>query len=289
MINRIAFIASLGHSGSTMLELMLCGHGQCLGIGEAYQVADGTTGRLSEVHERSCACGDMITACPFWSRVVDDLRARAPFAPGDAYRAILERARSQYPTKTALVDSAKVLPAVELWRKLPGLDVRIVHLVRDVRAYAVSMARAHRKGEGGSAAGTIWRQGVRGLYRSAQRTRWSYFLDWYQTNRRIERYAAEHGLPILQVRYEELCFEPEATMLRVAGFLGLDFEAAMTGMTAPDCHNIFGNRMKTQASAREKVRYDFGWLSERTWVLPSLLLSHVMDYNNRDPGRRQSR
>src|SRR5688572_29457788 len=59
---RFVLLASAGHSGSTLLDLLLGNHSAISSAGEM--------NRLSLYPaERVCACGTVVLQCPYWTRV----------------------------------------------------------------------------------------------------------------------------------------------------------------------------------------------------------------------------
>src|SRR5262249_11526864 len=127
--------------------------------------------------DRLCGCGEPFSSCPFWSDVVRRAQAEDAIDPtrvvellgrGTRARHIpwLLRARSRPETCAArledlpdvlartyaavakataarvLVDSSKLPTYGELLRHVPGIEVTVVHLIRDPRATAFSWMRA---------------------------------------------------------------------------------------------------------------------------------------------------
>lgn len=58
----LVFIASAGHSGSTLLDLLIGNHSQACSAGEMNRLT-------LHAHDRVCACGATVTSCPFWNSV----------------------------------------------------------------------------------------------------------------------------------------------------------------------------------------------------------------------------
>ena len=69
---KIIYIASLGHSGSTLLDLLISGHPDVVSIGEAKNLNPRTSPTID------CACpAKRLRDCPFWKRVDARLQRRA--------------------------------------------------------------------------------------------------------------------------------------------------------------------------------------------------------------------
>jgi hypothetical protein len=59
---RVLYIASSGHSGSTLLEVMLGNHPAINSVGEVHRLSIFPYSRL-------CACGSVIAQCPYWNDI----------------------------------------------------------------------------------------------------------------------------------------------------------------------------------------------------------------------------
>ena len=73
---KVIFIASLSHSGSTLLDLMLNAHPDVVSVGELKQL--GRFARFEKPGRRlRCTCGaESLVSCDFWSRVSAMTKAR---------------------------------------------------------------------------------------------------------------------------------------------------------------------------------------------------------------------
>jgi hypothetical protein len=72
---KVIFIASLSHSGSTLLDLMLNAHPEVASVGELKQL--GRFARLEKPNRQlRCTCGaESLLSCKFWTRVSDLTKA----------------------------------------------------------------------------------------------------------------------------------------------------------------------------------------------------------------------
>jgi hypothetical protein len=64
----IVAIASAGHSGSTLLDLLIGNHSRITSAGEMNRVS-------LYAADRACACGEPVASCPYWERVRRTLSA----------------------------------------------------------------------------------------------------------------------------------------------------------------------------------------------------------------------
>lgn len=66
---KIVYIAGAGHSGTTLLDLLLGNHSRISAVGELNRLS------LTPATRR-CACGELIPACPYWTRVAANIAER---------------------------------------------------------------------------------------------------------------------------------------------------------------------------------------------------------------------
>src|SRR2546425_1217907 len=107
MSRRVVFVASLYHSGSTLLDLLLGRHPRVVGLGEIHYLL-----RLQP--EPACSCGAAVEECPFWG---DTLRQLEPISKADLRRrlqVVLDRFGSCFDRDRILVDSSKTLESLRL-------------------------------------------------------------------------------------------------------------------------------------------------------------------------------
>lgn len=137
MRQRIVYIAGLGHSGSTLLDLLLGTHEAVVGLGEL-----GNT--LSELDQNRtdrvdlCSCGGTAANCQYRSEV----QARFDRNPADGlerrYRLAIETFQEQFGKDTWIADSSKSRTFLSKMSEVPWIELRVLHLVRDVRSYTIS-------------------------------------------------------------------------------------------------------------------------------------------------------
>jgi hypothetical protein len=281
----LLFIAGKGRSGSTFLGHVL---GQIKGfafVGEAMRGPRALDDRL-------CGCGVPLDRCDFWTAVRREASAPAAddfFALGLAVRwrhlpasyacrradwvvrrygdhglraGALYRAAAALSGASIIVDSSKSVPYARMLMRASGLEVRLLHLVRDARAMAHSWARP--KVAPDRPAGEMIRRhpSTSALY-------------WNAANLGSELVGrAAHGY--LRLRYEDLARRPVEVVERIAQFaterragdrplphpIALPFVDERTVELGPT-HSITGNpdRLRTGPVA---VRLDDRWRREMT-------------------------
>lgn len=273
---RILYVAGSGRSCTTLLGHIL---GQVNGfcfIGEAMY-----GGR--SLATRRCGCGAALADCPFWRAVRDeaggghrleapeffglgrlarwrhlpltllpDRRRRLEARYGDHWHRCqrLYTAAAALSAAEVLVDSSKSVPYGRMLSLMPGLDLRVVHLVRDPRAVAHSWNRfksapdrfdasfMSRRGRGHAAA------------------------FWMASNLGAELLFRRRPDCYLRLRYEDLVARPRESIdriLRLATNRAVEapFADARTVMLGAT-HSIAGNPDRLQ-TGRVELRGDEGW------------------------------
>jgi hypothetical protein len=136
--------------------------------------------------------------------------------------------------KTVFFDASKNPALIRHLHREPDVDLRVVHLVRDVRG--TSLSRRKNKSE------TNWCRSVNA---------------WIRINRNIERQLGR--LPAhrwMRIRYEDLCNTPSETLNRFFEFCGLEPHDLHLDFHSVQ-HHIVGNRMRLAKIGQ--VRLDESW------------------------------
>ncbi|MFC0534074.1 sulfotransferase family protein [Phytohabitans kaempferiae] len=241
-MTRVLFVAGSGRSGSTLVTNVL---GQADGVFAAGELR--YLWQRGAVEDRPCGCGEPFTRCPVWTSVMKEVDAD-PAAVVEALRhrlrmrrlpAMLWRRRVEsHPAIPALyaalgdrlvVDSSKLPPYGLLVDGLPGVEMRVLHLVRDPRAAAFSWRR--RRGLDGPGDKAL-------MSRPPVAKAALLWLVWNATTALLWRRSGRY----LRVRYEDFAADPAGVSERIAAFAGV-LAPAFTGNTvhlAPT-HVVAGN------------------------------------------------
>ncbi|HOV86762.1 MAG TPA: sulfotransferase [Syntrophobacteraceae bacterium] len=278
----LLYIAGYGRSGSTILEAMLGTDPRVFPTGEMSRFWE-----MVQDPSILCSCGEPVQSCPLWGRVLQRVLPDSP--PPGSLRKLMRRVEGSR-TKTGrpstddlrtyeritrrlfsalteqldslvrvLVDSSKTAyghcnrPGM-LHRLFPESEVRVLHLVRDVRGVAFSMRKGlnrnlERNGKGG------WN--LLNFFRA--------IIGWTYANMRAA--SLKKTLPrgrYLLVRYEDFVLSAPAVLDRVRDFLGLE---PPDGLSDPvflqgrfERHQLAGNRNRFDATVA--IRPDFRWKKE---------------------------
>jgi hypothetical protein len=298
---RVLYIAGYGRSGTTLLDIALGQHAAIAGAGEI-----ATLSRHVWSHNEYCSCGQPASDCPLWgpigrqwsgsfplpSSIVDYKREQENIESILGFRRILRRTLTRrsfqsYAEKTfrlfeaikhhsgkeIIVDSSKLPGRALALTSIPGIDLFVVHLVRDGRGVAWSLLQSYKRDV---------KAGVQKEIRpkSALRTA----ARWCVVNVATEalRWKLGRGRYI-RVKYEDLVVDPVPTLERIGEMIDLDLaDIALKlqgGEPIQPTHQIAGNRLRmnksirlvgdeawrTHLPARERAAFDRlgGWLLRR--------------------------
>ncbi len=285
----VIFIAGSGRSGSTLLERVLAGIPGFTTVGEILDLP-----RKVAPHNEICGCSRPFADCPFWTAVgrsvgwsphwfaqTKELQitvARQRFLPkvltcaedsefgqkieayGQRYRAVIaavadEAARHQLVDRSrrAIVDASK-WPVLAQALRRGGVDIRVIHLIRDVRGVAHSLSksdieRPQNSGEmmfHNSPAGAAAR--------------------WLTTQSTVDL-LAWRGLPVARLAYSDFVESPVSSLSRALGELDVplleqDFDhISGTEVTLAPTHGLSGNPSRFRHGAIT-LRPDHRWQKE---------------------------
>jgi hypothetical protein len=290
----VVYIAGSGRSGSTLLERAL---GEIPGFVNVGELIDLFRRDASRAHR--CGCGRHFADCPFWTSVGkrafggwDDPRlagmhplqrrvaqqrylprlAALPLA-GRAFRAdvasygacyaALYRAIATEAGADHVVDASK-WPVQALALARGGIDVRVIHLVRDVRGVAQSLIKRGRKP-------------------AVTAAKWVVYHNQAALLRRC-------GVPFVAVRYEEFVREPARTAETALAALNVPVRPADLGhlgeghMTLHPSHGIHGNPMRFR-HGDIALRADETWREKMSRRDRILVTAIALPYLLRDPPR----
>ena len=156
---KIIFIASLSHSGSTLLDLMLNAHPEVVSVGEVKQLSRYARSTRARGRRARCTCGaHSLGACPFWSLVgaisesrtgqsLNELNVEdyADVTSFDRDNVLLFSAIAEATNKRYIVNSSKNIVRLELLIANQELDVFPIFLIRGPEGQICSSLRKNRK------------------------------------------------------------------------------------------------------------------------------------------------
>ena len=232
---RILYVISSGHSGSTLLDLMISRHDHI-----------GTVGELKCVTTKprtACLCGARpFSSCAFWREVDVHLKASSGLALAEldlladdarrfvAHNAAIYGAIAEVTGKVVLVDSSKSRRRLEGLLASDAFEVTPIHLTRDPRGVVFSHLRKRR-------------------------SLVAYSRKYRHGNRNTQRVL--ESVAHVRVRYEDLASAPERELGRVMRELGFELESQQLDWAGGARHSVGGNHMR---HGRESViRLDEEW------------------------------
>lgn len=288
MAKELVYILGLSRVGSTMLDLVLGSHPRYIGLGEIYQVLRPDLDRID--HKINCSCGQVLDECRFWGETVDWLRRNRKLDLQKKYIHIIEVFNEVFGENSVLVDSSKLLDVMKVVAGLSQVNVKIIYMIRDVRAWTVSRLN-HRKNapgyyssDGHYANKLAYRFGwkaklFRPLIPHLTGLNTYYFWLWYLQNRKIDDYLQKNKIVHLQVGYDELGMYPDIMMPKIFQFLGTETEDMTYSSVHSQSHILVGNTRKTDTKRRQGIFYDSRWLYRNNWMIPAALFPNIMRYN----------
>jgi hypothetical protein len=289
---RVLYLAGSGRSGSTLVANVL---GQLDGAFAAGELR--YLWRRGLVENRPCGCGRPFRDCPVWTEVLSGLdvpdpagiagrlrrrlrlrrlpgmawrRGAVPPHPDDGTLRAVYQALAKRPGVEVVVDSSKLPPYGALLAGLPGVDLRVLHVVRDPRAAAFSWRR--RRGLDGPGDAELMSRPP--VAKAA--------LLWLAHNAATRLFWSRDPARYLRVRYEDFVADPAAETRRIAAFAGLDPGALeFTGprtVALAATHSVAGNPSRHRTGP-VRISADTEWaagLSRASFALVTALTAPLL-------------
>jgi glycosyl transferase family 2/sulfotransferase family protein len=279
----VIYIAGSGRSGSTLLERVLGGMPGAVNVGELIDLVRRTAPR-----GELCGCGQAFAECPFWDGVgkrafggweagrlaeihrLQTRVARQRHLPrllamsladrgfrddvatyGASYRALYQAIADEAGARY-VIDASK-WPSQALALARAGLDIRVIHLVRDVRGVAHSLSKQD----------VARPQAVQAADHMLSHLPVEAAARWVgiQTEAELLRGC---GLRVTRMRYEDFVAEPRAAVGTALADLGLSPTPSDLAHIADDhvalasSHGLSGNPSRF-SSGEITLRPDEAW------------------------------
>lgn len=259
---RVIYIAGYGRSGTTLLDIALGQHPAVMGGGEIATLA-----RHVWLNDEYCACGAAVQSCPMWSGIVEDWsegdeptliedyrraqeRTETIFGLGrllERFRSTLHASRSAKlfrsiairSSSTVVVDSSKLPGRAFALAGTPGIELFVIHVVRDPRGVAWSLKKGYK------------RQVDVGIQRELLPKPLLYTaLRWAVVNLATERLCRRLGWHrSVRIRYEDFVADPRGTVRRILTLADPEMAAQNLNMVANSIspqHQVAGSRHRMQ-------------------------------------------
>ena len=247
---KVVLIAGSGHGGTTILNMILGQHPDIFATGK---LRDFPHGGLF-VKDNICSCGAAATDCTFWKEV------RAKYAPYEE-----QPEEKRIPELFRIISALSAVPFVgdvthnlgyaQQLMRIPGIDLYLVHVVRDGRGVVYSRTRKdYRIGRLGD---SRW-QHFRRLITVSRR--WSWHIKHFGL---LERKLGDKSV---RVSYEQLCSDPRAALAPVGNCLDLDFDEIGERLGSGQSFQPIAHLIRGNAVLRTKrdvvLRHDTAYLEE---------------------------
>jgi len=315
----VLYIAGSGRSGSTLLAQILDQVEGVVGTGELRYLWE-----RGLLQDQRCGCGRRLSSCSVWNSILVEAfggpggvdvdaavahqgrptrvrrlpgllwaaRRRRPMPRlAAAHTERLERLYRAIPAvtgATVVVDSSKLPSYGQVLSEVDGVDLRVLHLVRDPQAAAFSWTRKKPLGDGGGAAVMA----SQGMVRSA-----GLWMIWNATSEVL--WGASRGR-YLRLRYEDFVADPRGSVEAVLALVDLGQGRVLDTVFVGDdkvslevTHSVAGNpgRMNHGVVA---VSLDDEWVTAMAWwqkaVVTALTWPLLLRYGYPlVPGRRHRR
>lgn len=215
----VAFILSLGRSGSTWLNVVLGSNSWAANVGECFRIFSSS----SQVTCRLCEA-DGLSACT-------KLHGFENVAREDAYSFAAERLK-----RRVIIDSSKRLDWCSFFLERAEIDARLIHLVRHPCGFIASQRR-----------------------RFPERSAEEFLGEWERKNAAIADFSASSGAPTFLASYDHLIDAPDENFPDLCSFLGHAWEASSLQYWKVPHHGLGGNGANSLYLRNRKVRtYETG-------------------------------
>ncbi len=261
-MTRVIIVSGLSRSGTTLLERLLGELPGVVALGGASLAWQRTR------HGGHCGCGEPWRRCGFWHEVgqvafggwetvdvdrmltlrqrvervsnLPGLVLRRPMPEALEYAGALRRiyaAARRVAGARVVVDTARHSTLPWSLRQSTGLDLRVVHLVRDPRAVAHAGTRSEPSQQpGGSSAEHL--SPTTAFSAAVTALRWN-------THNAALSVLARTGVSVFRLRYEELVAEPTTMLRALVSFAGVGASADLgfvgrSTVTLGPSHSVAG-------------------------------------------------
>ena len=278
---RVLFVAGTGRSGSTLVGNLLGSLPGATSVGELRYLWERGLREAAP-----CGCGLPVPQCPFWQDVLARAYAAQPPDPeaiveveqrllrmrglarllrahgrpeelgaaatwyaaelASVYRAVADASGG-----SVVVDASKLVSYGYLLGHADGLDVRVLHLVRDPRGVAHSWRRVRERADRGDGEPAMGRESV---LRSP--------VVWDAWNVLAERLWSADPSRYVRVRYEDAVTDPIRALAPAIAMVGLDPAALPVDADGTAhlvvSHTVAGNPVRMTSGA-VRLRPDDEW------------------------------
>ncbi len=281
---KIIYILGGGHSGSTLLDMILGSTDESFSVGELMYFDYYKGYKHENLHRlvdgRLCTCEKLIDECPIWSQINfehtdnvpkhesagDSIKillnlinpfekwAKFKIAYGrnrEVYSRVFSEAQKSKPKLRFIVDSSK--DPRRLYELVNDTNIgpenlAVIHLVRDGRGYIYSYQKGERLEVGRALRGTL-----------------VCMLEWIVVNLISVLLIKKHRLNAFSMSYDRFAEDPNSSLVKLGEFLNLDIgvDSVIERINSSVYHNLHGNPIRQRQIT--SIRRDVKW---RTFFSP---------------------
>jgi len=279
----VIYLGGFGRSGSTLIERVLGAVPGWVNVGELVDLA-----RSVAPHDELCGCGATFSTCPVWTRVGDvafggwtqdvldritaahRAAARQRHLPGlllgrppspalaslRADYSLIYHAVAEVTGARVVVDASKGPALGQAIAGAPGVDLRMLNVVRDPRAVAWSWQREVARPHDVSGTEQMWRIPA---HRAA--------AQWGALQLEMAAVARRATAPSAQLRYEDFVADPISSLVAATAALGRPVSADQLpalndgSIVLHPSHGLSGNPSRFR-SGPVRLRRDETWTQE---------------------------
>ena len=277
---KVLYVVGLGRSGSTILSNSL---GQIPGFFSGGEL--NFIWRHNVIENRLCGCGRPFRECPVWTRVMDEafggmdrvdpremmrlqssgtrtrhiplmLTTRGERVLKERLEKLLINYGRLYGAIGAatgskvIVDSSKEPAHGYAMSLVPGVDFRVVHLIRDPRAAAYSWLKKKPQPDS---------EEIEHMVRFSPTKSSALWDSWNASAEALWRRTPDR---YLRLRYEDFVADPRKSLQRILGLLEVTAELPLAGereVKLGVSHTVSGNPNRFETGAVE-LRPDHEWM-----------------------------
>ena len=278
---KVLYVVGLGRSGSTILSNSLGQIGGYFSAGELNFIW-----RHNVIENRLCGCGRPFRECPIWTRVMDEafggmdgvdpremmrlqasgtrtrhiplmLTARGEGVLKERLEKLLLNYRRLYEAigsvtdSRVIVDSSKEPAHGYAMSLVPGIDFRVLHLIRDPRAAAYSWLKKKPQPDS---------EEIEHMVRFSPTKSSALWDSWNASAEALWRHTPQE---YLRVRYEDFVADPRKSFERILRLVGVTAELPLAGereVRLGVSHTVSGNPNRFDTGSVE-LRPDHEWIS----------------------------
>lgn len=251
---KVVLIAGSAHGGTTILSMVLGQHPEIFVTGKLRNFPQGDL--FSE--DNRCSCGEPAQSCTFWSQVREQFQALQDEPEQQKIPRLFDLI-GQLSARTFVCDVSHNVDYARLLTEIDGIDLYLVHVVRDGRGMVHSRIRKDYRIGRLKAAMPVH---VNRVFSVARR--------WLKNRQAFARLESKLGAKSVCIQYEELCRDPRTALEPVGKCLGLDFSEIGQQLGAGQQlkrvpHLIRGNQV-LRSSDDIVLRHDTAYKTAMSWT-----------------------